>query len=695
MPIQKQDLQSLYNAYILFQNWPKMSAAQKARGVAGLGIQGFKWGSGKDLNAEWISKPSGTNPGLTYGQAFDLFNQGYNAYALAKNWDQLNTIQKITGGARSAYDIARTAKGFGLLGTGTNGAATAANAAQLAKAGWTPVAGKGVGAITANVGATLPQGYTSIATEGGKVVAVPAANVPTGTPGFAIGAPSYAGYAGAAFEGLNMANTLSSGQLRDEEVATYVQGHTALAVADVWTGGLASSAYALASNWGPTAKIIDRLHTLDAKINPITRIANMFASDEWKTERNRLNALKEKGTFIPENLLAGLETIKRGRSKEELVARAKASGGNVQFAESRLESDLTPQDIVGYATFAEKDPDWFNKPLEERLQVADQALKAGAVREHHGTVDVDWGKLEGGAQVQGGTRPLPGLPAGVQEPEERTPLRPLKGMDGGSQMVAGLGAMSAQNPYVASALMGYSASEGLLAPSTPEDRQSVLDFMKQRKYVGEDDSYTLPNGKKVTISNLMYYEPNKPGSWNKGLSAIAGMSGVTLTQLLAGGKNPALSQVGQGIGMAALTDLNADEQMNPRNFSAMQQNLRAIYAQAGLKSKDDGYQLANLMYAQERINDTDLMRMQRNLDMVFNPNGHFVAEHLASGFERGVQVAQEDAGLEIQNAPSNVTPVSQGPVNSMILKSKEDVVQRNRMRYGTNSPVSSMLGAMA
>ena len=123
--------------------------------------------------------------------------------------------------------------------------------------------------------------------------------------------------------------------------------------------------------------------------------------DEWKTESKRLNKLKKNGTFVPEALLASMPTA--GRSKSELLNRAYAadfigrgSGNewvNNKFSQSRNESDLRPEDIVGYSTFAEKDKDWFNKPLDVRLAEAKKALDAGAVREHKGTIDVDWNKI--------------------------------------------------------------------------------------------------------------------------------------------------------------------------------------------------------------------------------------------------------------------------------------------------------------
>lgn len=116
--------------------------------------------------------------------------------------------------------------------------------------------------------------------------------------------------------------------------------------------------------------------------------------DQFKTEGDRLSKLREQGVFVPQGMEA--ERLTKGRSKEELIAleRSRGEAGNVKFAESRNEADLRPVDIVGYAAFAEQDPTWFQKPLEERLAIADQYLKAGAVREAKGSIYLDPSKLQ-------------------------------------------------------------------------------------------------------------------------------------------------------------------------------------------------------------------------------------------------------------------------------------------------------------
>jgi hypothetical protein len=124
---------------------------------------------------------------------------------------------------------------------------------------------------------------------------------------------------------------------------------------------------------------------------------NFGDKNMFKTEHNRLQNLADQGYTGLEPLLEA-SNFSKGRSMEELIAieeANKAAGrhSNVQFARSRNEGDLTPEDIVGYSSVIEKAGQ--GASLADRLELARQALAANAVREHHGTVDVDWAKVGG------------------------------------------------------------------------------------------------------------------------------------------------------------------------------------------------------------------------------------------------------------------------------------------------------------
>lgn len=175
-PNKQAGLASAFTAWNLYNNWGQMSDAQKGLGLANFGIQGYKFASGENLAAKQIVAPTTTTPGLNVGQALGLFSAGYNAYSLAKNWNQMNTLQKIAGGTGTVAQVANLGQSFGMLGSGTTGAATATSAQALSQAGWQAAPHMGIGAMTADVGSQIPAGYTSVTEVGGKVVIAPTGN---------------------------------------------------------------------------------------------------------------------------------------------------------------------------------------------------------------------------------------------------------------------------------------------------------------------------------------------------------------------------------------------------------------------------------------------------------------------------------------------------------------------------------------
>ncbi len=121
--------------------------------------------------------------------------------------------------------------------------------------------------------------------------------------------------------------------------------------------------------------------------------------DMYLKEHRRLLGLQKKGINVPQNLIDATR-LEKGRSKEELIAEEQAKidrgeYGNVAFAQSRNEADLKPQDIMGYAAFMDRfGDDWWNKFSDsQRKAIGQKALDAGAVRERHGTINVDWNKV--------------------------------------------------------------------------------------------------------------------------------------------------------------------------------------------------------------------------------------------------------------------------------------------------------------
>lgn len=122
--------------------------------------------------------------------------------------------------------------------------------------------------------------------------------------------------------------------------------------------------------------------------------------NRWKTEGNKLKALREKGVNIPDALM-GPANLTKGRSKEELVRienekLARGQYGNPKFAQSRDIKDLKPEDIWGYSTFFDRyGNDWLGKMSEEeRRKIAQKVLDSGALSSKKGTFSVDWNKVD-------------------------------------------------------------------------------------------------------------------------------------------------------------------------------------------------------------------------------------------------------------------------------------------------------------
>lgn len=161
-------------------------------------------------------------------------------------------------------------------------------------------------------------------------------------------------------------------------------------------------------------------------IDPIKNAFGWGDQDKWKTEGNRLQSLADAGTYIPQHLLDNLP--QGGRSFDEMqrddyaadfIGRdAEGDWVNNKFNQSRDIADSRPEDWLGYAAWAENDPKWHEKPIEERLQTIQQYMDAGALNEHHGSLDVDFDKVKGAS-------PAPtGAPATAAFPPYGTRLSP-------------------------------------------------------------------------------------------------------------------------------------------------------------------------------------------------------------------------------------------------------------------------------
>lgn len=327
------------------------------------------------------------------------------------------TGQPILGGVFEGSKTAGTAGAQAGAQATTKAGATAATTgtSQAASQAGTAAAAQAVesGAVTSvAAGEAVPAGYTAVGTaaDGGTIVASNSALSSGASEGITAGdMGTYLAYAYGAYQGHKLLQSNATGK----EKAQGVHDRVELGAADTFTFGLATPAFEFAnSRWGGT---MQKGRDFRSKIDPMEGvIAKWIGDKQFLTEGNRLRELHKKGIEVPQDPNGPL-TLKHGRSKDKLIQIAKDTGGNVKFAESRNEADLTPQDLLGYATFYEKfGNDWNSMDEEQKKAIAALAIQGGAVREHHGTVDVDWtkpGLEEGVSQFMGSNyKPAQGSP---------------------------------------------------------------------------------------------------------------------------------------------------------------------------------------------------------------------------------------------------------------------------------------------
>lgn len=347
--------------------------------VAPLAVSGGALALGQSIGKGGLTGVADAVKGI-FGSSSSPIQAAQTAQQSAPIAEASSATAPAGGGFAGAGSAAPAAGSTATSGTGLTGLGEASGAATSA----------GGGTLSIPAGSTVPSGFEAVGTGAdGSTLIAPSSSAGTGffatAPG-TVGA-SYLpamGYVAGAYTGYQQFQGLKNA-VKDEDMSFQQQAALALP-----TFG-ASFLY-----------------------NPVR---HMFDKNEWKQERNSLNRLKDDGVFIPDNLLESMPT--KGRKLNSLIRRDLADDFvgqdpdgnwvNNKFAHSRDVKDLQPTDIVNYSAFAEHDPQWFTKPMEERLAVAQQALAAGAVSEGKGSIKVDFKKLEqpGTASPQS---PQPGKP---------------------------------------------------------------------------------------------------------------------------------------------------------------------------------------------------------------------------------------------------------------------------------------------
>lgn len=209
-----------------------------------------------------------------------------------------------------------------------------------------------------------------------------------GTPNFSIGSPSYAGYIGA---GIGAYNGIKNFDNRpSDQKATYAQQQAALAVANIYTGGLAGLAEGFArKQWGGTMAKLDKL---DQKYNPITRLANHFEIFGG----NRTGKAKEANTaalaaIAPEDKQYQdyVSAMRQGFDAPPPDPSKPFHGGQYGSWDEYKAAGLDAKDLTGvYGNISTFGPDWAKYTQDQREGITQALINGGLYDSQKGDVVV-------------------------------------------------------------------------------------------------------------------------------------------------------------------------------------------------------------------------------------------------------------------------------------------------------------------
>lgn len=626
----QQGMNAAFNAYKLMDTWDRMSAAQKSLGLAGIGMQAFKYATGESLGNKMVIKPtSKDSPYLTVSGALALAAEGVNSYALVKNWDQLNAVQKIAGASASMRSIAHLAQGMNLLGHGPDGAAVPnVSVDGLASMGFSAAPQYGVGALTAPVGTTIPPGYIGVASDsGGGMIIVPEANAGTaqgatsaesgstvGTAaqdvmnatGVVIGAASVYnnwGSGGAqgmyrgAVGGSQLASGLSAmGQNNPYLLAAIIAGST---IGGAMKEGTASAIVGVATAGATVYGAYSGVQAANAAAEAAAAAQAAGTAGAAGADAAGAAGGADYGGYIAAAAAAmnTYEIMDSEMSNEEKARQLRRTAGETY-------ANIATFGIYGLAKAVDQYA--FGGTAGKWLDKADRANPIAQFQ------DKTLGKLMGGKNEAQIARD------GIRDSFEASGL-----------------ATKVDGAHHVTLADGTTVNIGLDGTSGQRDftnRDHLVDSHKKRDKLNAYD---------VDYTNDLDYS--------------AGLGGITLSRLMAGGKNQAVDQMGGQLGNAMLGNVGHGKNMSQENFYKVVDNLRANYAKAGIKSKADAYQLANQGFAEGRWDETDLVSMHQSINMIFDDNGYETAQKLMSGRAPGIENAvREEPGYGADPESSTV-----------------------------------------
>lgn len=87
--------------------------------------------------------------------------------------------------------------------------------------------------------------------------------------------------------------------------------------------------------------------------------------------------------------------------------------------------------------------------------------------------------------------------------------------------------------------------------------------------------------------------------------------------------------------MSAKATNGPERNFNPDTFKAVQGNFRTYFDRAGIKTKGESYALSNQLFHEGRVSQTQLVKIQQGINLVFDEQGYKAASQLLEGWKLG------------------------------------------------------------
>ena len=284
---------------------------------------------------------------------------------------------------------------------------------------------------------------------------------------------------------------------------------------------------------------------------------------------------------------------------------------------------------------------------------------------------------------------------------------PVQGLLGGSAMAGGLYTLGATNPYLLAGVVAFSLASSMIKTGKEEHqvtRDAYRSDLQQRGMLDDKYQITLADGSQFDMGqdgSTGIHQATRPDQLTKGgdgpmhsydvdytndLDYATSMGCITLSRLMYGGAGRDTDSIGGQLTNAAISSVGYNQEMTPENYAKSMENTRAFYAQGGIKSADDAKQLANMAFAEGRMDATEHATALQAIDLVYNPNSYSKAQQLMAGRWRGIETAAQSPTPDKQ-VP---TPVTQGKPDikpAAVYRAakpkltKEQVLAMNRAKY--------------